>query len=79
VWEVIAAVRSARAAEPELSPDKIVGVVAETAGLGLELVHAALSYRADYPAEVDAVVEQARTEAEQAQLRWQRQHDLLDR
>lgn len=79
VWEVIGAVRSAREAEPELSPDKIVSVVAETAGLAPELVHAARSYWADYTDEVDAFLDRARTEAEQAQLRWQREHDLLDR
>jgi hypothetical protein len=79
VWEVIGAVRSAREAEPGLSPDMIVGVVAETAGLAPELVHAALSYWADYTDEVDAFLDHARTEAEQAQLRWQREHDLLDR
>jgi hypothetical protein len=56
-----------------------VSVVAETSGLAPELVHAALAYWADYADEVDTFLDHARTEAEQAQLRWQREHDLLDR
>lgn len=79
VWEVIGAVRSARDAEPELNPDEIVALIADTAGLAPELVRAALSYWADYTAEVDAFVDHARAEAEEAQVRWQHEHDLLGR
>lgn len=77
VWEVIAAVRSARAAEVELDPGEIVAVVAATAGLAPELVRAALAYWAHYPAEIDDFLDYARSEAEQALRRWEREHDLL--
>jgi hypothetical protein len=43
--------------------DEIVAVVAETAGLELELVQAAILYWADYSAEVDAFVDRASSEA----------------
>jgi hypothetical protein len=49
-----------------------VTFVGDTSGLAPELVHAALSYWADYAAEVDVFLDHARAEAEQAPLRWQR-------
>lgn len=79
VWEVVGAVRSAREAEPDLGADEVIEVVVDTTGVSRELVRSALAYWADYPDEVDAFVERARREAEEAQRRWQREHDLLDR
>jgi hypothetical protein len=77
VWEIIGAVRSVRTAEPELAGDEALIVVAETAGVPMPFLRAALAYWSDYPEEVDAFLDRARAEAVQAQAAWERQQDLL--
>lgn len=79
VWEIVGAVRSAREAEPTLNGSEVIDLVAETSGLEVVEIRAALDYWGDYPDEVEVFLEQARAEAEQARTRWQREHDLLDR
>jgi hypothetical protein len=79
VWEVVGAVRSVREAEPTLTGDDALTVVAETSGVALPFLRAALSYWGDYPEEVDAFLDRARTEAKQAQAAWERQQELLGR
>jgi hypothetical protein len=79
IWEVIGAVRSVRAADPAQTGDDVLRLVAETSGLPVALVRAAVAYWGDYPEEVDALLERARGEAEQARLRWERERELLDR
>jgi hypothetical protein len=77
VWEVVGAVRSARAAEPELTPDEVIGLVAETSGVAEHLVRAAVDYWADYPEDVDAWVDRAERESAAAEERWRREQRLL--
>jgi hypothetical protein len=77
VWEIIGAVRSARTAEPELAGDEALTVVAETSGVPMPFLRAALAYWGDYPEEVDAFLDRARAEAVQAQAAWERQQNLL--
>jgi len=77
VWEVIGAIRSAREAEPALAGDQVVTVVAETSGVPVPFIRAALAYWSDYPQEVDDFLQRARAEAAQAQAAWERQQDLL--
>ena len=77
VWEVIGAVRSAREAEPELSGDEVLALVTETAGVPVAFIRAALAYWGDYPEEVDAFLDRARTESAQAKTGWERQQQLL--
>ena len=79
VWEIIGAVRSVRAAEPEIASDEVLAVVAETSGVPMPFVRAALAYWGDYPEEVDAFLDRARAEAGQAQAAWERQQELLGR
>ncbi|MHB1535687.1 MAG: hypothetical protein ACYC1D_13990 [Acidimicrobiales bacterium] len=79
VWEVIAAVESARGAEPALGAADIVALVADTAGLVPQHVRAALDYWADYPDEIDEFVRQARAETDQGRLRWEREQQLIGR
>jgi DNA-binding transcriptional LysR family regulator len=79
VWEVVAAVRSVREADPGCTGNDVLDLVAETSGVAVPLLRAALAYWGDYPEEVDAFVERARTEAEQARIRWERERELLDR
>ena len=77
VWEVVRAVRSARAAEREMSPDEVIALVAETSGVAEHLVRAAVDYWADYPDDVDAWVDRAERESKSAEERWRREHRLL--
>jgi hypothetical protein len=79
VWEIIGAVRSVREAEPGLAGDEVLGVVAETSGVPVPFLRAALAYWGDFPEEVDAFLDRARAEAEQAQAAWERQQELLGR
>ena len=72
VWEVVRAVRSARTAEPDLSPDEIVTLVSETSGVPEHLVRAAVDCRADYPDDVDAWVARADDESRAAEKRRRR-------
>jgi hypothetical protein len=79
VWEVIAAVRSVREAEPGLTGEDALAVVAETSGAPVAMLRAALVYWADYPDEVDAFINRAQAEAAQAEAAWRRQQELLGR
>jgi hypothetical protein len=54
VWEVIGAVRSVRKSDPALAGDEVLEVVAETSGVPMPFLRAALAYWGDYPEEVDA-------------------------
>jgi hypothetical protein len=77
VWEVVQAIRSAQNSEPELSADEIVHLVADTSGIPVGMVRAAVAYWADYPEEVDALLEVMETAGERARRRWQRERELL--
>jgi hypothetical protein len=79
VWEIIGAVRSVRTAEPELAGDEALVVVAETSGVPMPFLRAALAYWGDYPQEVDAFLDRAGAEAVQARAAWERQQELLGR
>ena len=79
VWEVIGAVRSVRLAEPHLAGDEALVAVAETSGVPVPFLRAALAYWGDYPEEVDAFLDRARAEAAQAEAAWDRQQELLGR
>jgi hypothetical protein len=77
VWEVIRAVRSARTAEPELSEDDVLALVAENSGVPLRLVRTAVDYWSAYPAEVDALVEHADRVETGRRVARERARDLL--
>ncbi|MGI8900626.1 MAG: hypothetical protein ACR2HA_06805 [Nocardioides sp.] len=65
VWEVIREIRSTREADPSLPEPTLLQRVVENSGLSLPQVRTALAYRAAYPDEVDAFVDDAeRAEAE---------------
>jgi hypothetical protein len=77
VWEVVRAVRSARAAEPGLDPDDVIGLVEETSGVPAHLIRAGIEYWADHSAEIDAWTTRADAEAAAAEERWRREQRLL--
>lgn len=77
VWQVIRAVRSSRAAEPTLESAEVVALVADTSGVAVPVVQAAISYWAAYPSEIDAQIARAKEEESAARARWEREHGLL--
>ncbi len=79
VWEVVRAVRSARAAEPELAEEDILTLVAANSGLALRLVRTAVRYWASYPDEIDAEIDAAAAAEDAAEHAWQRERRLLAR
>lgn len=79
VWEVARALRSARLAEPDLDAPSLVALVSDTSGVEPGLVHAAITYQAAFPAEIDGWIDRAETEASEAHRRWQREQGLLGR
>ena len=79
VWEVVRAVKSARTAEPELSDDGLLTVVAENTGVPLRLVRTAVRYWASYPGEIDAEITAADAAQDAAERSWQRERQLLAR
>jgi hypothetical protein len=79
VREVIRAVKSARASEPDLDAQDIVSLVSANAGVPARLVDTAIRYWAAYPDEIDAWIDEAESFEEQALLAWERRQDLLAR
>lgn len=79
VWEVIRAVRSARASEPDLDEEEILALVTTTSGLSLRLVRIALRYWASHSAEIDAEVDAADAAEADAEDAWLRERRLLAR
>jgi len=79
VREVIRAVKSSRAAEPDLDSDEIVALVSTNTGVPDRLADTAIRYWAAYPDEIDSWIEEVETFEEQALLAWERRQDLLAR
>ncbi len=79
VWELVRAVKSARTAEPGLSDDRLLTVVADNTGVPLRLVRAAVRYWASYPGEIDAEITAADAAEDAAARAWQRERQLLAR
>lgn len=79
VREVIRAVKSARAAEPDLDATAIVELVTTNTGVPTRLVDTAISYWAAYPDEIDTWIADAEAIEDELMAAWQRQQDLLAR
>lgn len=79
VWEVIRAVKSARAHETDLAEDDLLTLVADNTGVPERLIHVAVSYWASYPDEVEAEIAAAESAEDTAQKAWQRERQLLAR
>ena len=77
VWEVVRAVKSARAHEPGLAEDELLTLIAENTGIAVHLIHAAVHYWASYPDEVDAEIAAAEAADDAAEDAWQRERQLL--
>ncbi len=77
VWEIVRAVKSARAYEPDLAEDNLLTLVAENTGVPVRLVRAAVRYWASYPGDIDAEITAADAAEEAAEEAWRRERDLL--
>jgi hypothetical protein len=77
VWEIVRAIKVARAAEPDVSADEIVAMTAEYSGLPQHQVRTAIRYWSSYPDEIDAQIAAADAAAEEAEERWRREQGLL--
>jgi hypothetical protein len=77
VWEVVRAVKSARAAEPGLDEEDILALTTTNSGLSLRLVRIAVRYWASHAAEIDAEIAAAETAETAAEEAWRRERQLL--
>ncbi len=77
VWEVVRAVKSARAAEPGLAEDGLLALVAENTGTPERIIRAAIRYWASYPEEIDAEIAAAAAAENAAEDAWRRERQLL--
>jgi hypothetical protein len=77
VWEVVRAVRSARASEPGMPEDELIALVTENTGIPVRSILAAVRYWASYPDEVDAEIAAADAAEEAAEQAWRRERRLL--
>ena len=77
IWEVIRAIRSARAAEPGLHDDDLLSLVSGNTGIALRLLSTAVRYWAAYPEEIDAEIAAADAAEEAAEQAWLRERQLL--
>jgi hypothetical protein len=77
VWEVIRALRSARAAEPTMTEAELLGLVADNSGVAPRLVRIALDYWAAHPDEVDALVDHSARTDDAYQAAAERTRGLL--
>ena len=77
MWEVVRAVRSARAAEPELGEQELLAMLAENTGVPVRMIRVATGYWAAYSEEIDAEIDAADAAEESAEQAWRRERDLL--
>ena len=77
VREVMRAVKSARASEPELDAAGIVTLVESNTGVPARLIGTAIRYWSAYPDEVDAWIGDVDELENNALRAWERQQDLF--
>jgi hypothetical protein len=79
VWEVVRAVKSARAMEPDLDEEEILLLATTNSGLSLRPVRIAVRYWASHTAEIDAEIAAADAAETAAEEAWLRERQLLAR
>jgi hypothetical protein len=77
VWQIIAALQSARAAEPELDESALLALVSDNTGVAPQLIRTALDYWAAYPQEVEALIEHNARVAREQEEADRRRRGLL--
>src|SRR5450755_1265370 len=56
IWEAVRAIKSARTAEPDLSEDDILALVAGNSGIVVRQLRIAIRYWASYPGDIDTEI-----------------------
>ena len=77
MWEVIRAVRSARAQEPILDAAGVVALVSENTGVPGRLIRIAIGYWSSHPDEINAEIDAADAAERAAVKSWDRRRNLL--
>ncbi len=77
VWDVIRAIRDTRAAEPDLAVDDLLALVSENTGLSAAALSVATGYYADYPDEIDLIIDAASRADADAEAAVERARRLL--
>jgi hypothetical protein len=78
VWEVVRAVKSARAHEPDLAEDDLLALISENTGVPVRLIRVAVRYWASYPDEIEAEIAAAEAaDDDAAEEAWRRERQLL--
>ncbi len=77
VWEVVRAVKSARASDPGLPEDELINLISENTGMLVRSLRIAVRYWASYPVEIDAEIAAADAAEEAAEEAWRRERQLL--
>jgi hypothetical protein len=77
IWEIVRAIKSARAAEPDLSEVEMIALVADNTDIAVRLLRVAIRYWASYPGEIDAEIAAAHVAEDAAEQAWRRERDLL--
>ena len=77
IWEAVRAIKSARAAEPDLAEDDLLALVSGNTGIPMRLLRIAIRYWASYPGEIDAEIAAAQAAEDAAEHAWRRERDLL--
>lgn len=77
VREVIRAVRSARATEPDHDADGVVALVETNTGVPARLIDVAVRYWSSYPDEINAWIAEADAIEAELLAAWERQQELL--
>jgi len=77
VWEAVRAIKSARAADPDVSEDDLLAIVAANTGVAVRLLRIAIRYWASYPGEIDTEIAAAQAAEDAAEDAWRRERDLL--
>ena len=77
IWEVVRAIKSARAADSGLHDDDLLSLVSGNTGISPRLLSTAVRYWAAYPEEIDAEIAVADTAEEAAEQAWLRERQLM--
>jgi hypothetical protein len=77
VWEVVRAVKSARAHDSDLAEDDLLTLIAHNTGIPVRLIRVAVRYWASYPDEVDTEIAAAEAADDAAVDAWRRERQLL--
>ncbi len=77
VWEVIGGLHANRAESPDASAEEMLDLLEQTTSLSRRGLRAALSYYAEFPAEIDARIASNNALAERLEAQWRREQELL--